>query len=388
MGNGANVKFERSEVLDPPAGASGAASSRYRYSTLFGDRVKWLHPHHLVPSFASADGQAVVYRRRSQVMLTETADNSGVTPPTSFGLGGGVKVRIDEFGYARVVRPARPQQLFDPLNDLADGATEAEREAAHAICEHLNQHVEAIGHPQRWTPSPKVQLVPLVGRPFMEQPPAAPQPPADSKDLRLPSNVVNDYLDARAGWLRRRFAWENTQAAAKERSRRAAAGDHDAMREHLRACLGDILWPMPTLISFSFVGSDELRLDVRVPGMEALPDRAAAITYGNRVAVKPMLPVKRNILHNRHALGLVLRLFGEAFAALPSVTRCTISALQAPAGQQPRYIVSAATERGLWSRLHAENWVTDDAQERALKVLQARYSLTGLGAFLPISPLG
>jgi hypothetical protein len=127
FGGRAKVKFERSEVLNAPVGANEPTSSRYRYSTLFGDRAKWLPPHHLVPSFAGADGQAVVYRRRSQVQA-ENTDNSNIAPPTSFGLGGDVKVRIDEFGYAQVVRPARPQQLFDPLNDLADGATEAERE--------------------------------------------------------------------------------------------------------------------------------------------------------------------------------------------------------------------------------------------------------------------
>ena len=50
--------------------------------------------------------------------------------------------------------------------------------------------------------------------------------------------------------------------------------------------------------------------------LPTLPDREAAIDYGNRVAVRRMSEVIHTKLHNRHALGLVVRLMGETYAAL------------------------------------------------------------------------
>ncbi|MGZ8254541.1 MAG: hypothetical protein ACXWVT_06800, partial [Burkholderiaceae bacterium] len=136
--------------------------------------MRWLPPHRLVPSFASADGQPIIYRRRSQVLLTESSESS-FGPSTSFAIDSNrLRVRIDEYGYARVVRPARAQQRIDPLTHLADGNREIEREAAESVCRHLNRHVEAIGEPHRWTPPPTVQLVPLAARPYSEPPPPPP----------------------------------------------------------------------------------------------------------------------------------------------------------------------------------------------------------------------
>jgi hypothetical protein len=69
---------ERFDVVDSPDVPAELASTRYRHTALFGKRVRWLPPHRLVPSFASADGQCVIYRRRSEVLLTEASDT--VTP--------------------------------------------------------------------------------------------------------------------------------------------------------------------------------------------------------------------------------------------------------------------------------------------------------------------
>jgi len=101
-----------------------------------------------------------------------------------------------------------------------------------------------------------------------------------------------------------------------------------------------------------------------------------------------MRDVRRDLMHRRHSFGLVLRVIGEAFAALPSIRRATVSAFQVPSGQRPRYVISAAAERKAWSLLYAEKWVTDESPERALKVLGARYDVNGLGALLPIEPFG
>lgn len=374
------------------ARAEPAADIAWRYSrqAVFGERVKWLPPHRLVPSFASADGNTAVYRRRSQITLTEDSEQTRFAPhDASIKLGGNeYKVRIDQYGYARLVRPSRSQQHVDPLSNVVDGAADMEREAALAVCKHLNEHVDGIALAHRWTPSPAHQLVPTSIRAFSEPQPEPPRKHVSAQGSgKVRRSEMNEYLDARAAWLARRFAWESGQRALQERAARAVQGDHESMREHLLACLHDVLWPVPTRLGYQLEGTSEARIDVLVPGFDVLPDREAVIAYGNRVSVQRMTEVNRVKLFDRHALGLTLRLLGEVFAALPTVQRATVTALQLPENRPLRYIVSAQVERAAWTHLHASGAVLLDAPEPALTVLKARFNLTGLGAFMPIEPL-
>lgn len=62
----------------------------------------------------------------------------------------------------------------------------------------------------------------------------------------------------------------------------AVKGNLEAMREHLHSCLHDVLWPLPTTISFEFKECTEVRLEFRV---RIMPDREAAMASGNRVSI-------------------------------------------------------------------------------------------------------
>jgi hypothetical protein len=386
----------RAGTVDPRFGSvatqAAPADIAWRYSrrAIFGERAKWLPPYRLVPSFASADGQTAVYRRRSQIVLTDDSDNTHVVHDATVKLDGNeYKVRIDQYGYARLVRPTRSQQHVDPLSNTVDGAADMEREAALAVCKHLNEHVDGIALAHRWTPSPATQLVPTSVRSFSEPQPEPPRKvaPADGKgEAKVRRSAMEDYLDARAGWLARRFAWESGQRALQERGARAAQGDATAMQEHLLNCLNDVLWPVPIKAAYEFRGTSEVRIDVLMPGFDVLPDREAVIAYGNRVSVQRMTEVNKVKLFDRHALGLTLRLLGEVFAALPTVQRATVTALQQPDHRPARYIVSAQVDRKPWSHLYANGGVIADSPEPALAAIKARYNLTGLGAFMAIEP--
>jgi hypothetical protein len=361
---------------------------RYRYTASYGEKVRWLPPYRLIPSFASADGQSAVYRRRSQVVLTSDSEGEAGGQATSFALPDSeMKVRIDQYGYAKLIRPTRSSQHVDPLANLVDGAADMEREAALSVCAHLNEHVEAMAHPQRWIPTPDIQLVPTTVRAFPEPSPEAPKPigQKNGKPVYDP-RAMNDFLDDRAKWLQRRFTWESGQKGMHEHSQRAAQGDPDAMRDHLLTCLKDILWPLPVSVSYEFDDIAAVRMDVQLPLLPALPDREAAIDYGNRVVVRRMSEVIHTKLHNRHALGLVARLMGEVFAALPTVQQVTVSARQQPPDQRPpRYIITARAPRKHWSTLFQRGGATGDASQ-CLQDIESRFNLTGLGAFLPIEP--
>lgn len=370
--------------VESPLATAELVSTRYGHTALFGKRVRWLPPHRLIPSIASADGACVIYRRRSQVLVSESTGTTPLTHPAHLpAAAAGMRARIDEFGFVRVDRPARAQPRG--VHGGHDDIHRVEHDVAQAVCRQMNQHVEAIADAHRYTPPPTVQMVPLALRPYAEPPPA---PPAKRPGTHRTSEQVNAYLDARAAWLKRRFAWENGQRAIRELGERAAAGHPAGMSAHLVSCLQDVLWPVPIFMNYGVLGSEEARIDVRIPTAADLPDREATVGHGQRIAVKPMTPVRQAMQHNRHAFGLVVRLLGEAFAALPTLRRVVVSGYQMPILGQPSYIVSVAAERRVWSMLYTEQWVTSGPPERAMRPLGGRFRLTGLGAFLPIEPFG
>lgn len=383
------VMQQLSSASAEPASTALEVPLRYRHTVTYGDKVRWLPPYRLIPSFASADGQSAVYRRRSQVVLTSDSENDSGGQATSFALPDSeMKVRIDQYGYARLIRPTRSNQHVDPLSNLVDGAADMEREAALAVCAHLNEHVDAMAFPQRWTPTPEMQLVPLSVRPFAEVSPEMPKPIGTKAGKHVyDQQAMTDYLDDRARWTKRKFAWESGQKDLQAHSQRAAQGDVQAMHDHLLTCLKDILWPLPATVSYEFDDVIAVRMDVQLPLLPTLPDREAAIDYGNRVIVRRMSEVIHTKLHNRHALGLMLRLIGETFAALPTVEVMTISGRQQPNDRRPpRYVVTARTDRATWRTLFQRNVATGDAGQ-CLQQIESRVNLTGLGAFLPIEPL-
>jgi hypothetical protein len=354
------VMQQLSSASAEPASTALEVPLRYRHTVTYGDKVRWLPPYRLIPSFASADGQSAVYRRRSQVVLTSDSENESSGQATSFALPDSeMKVRIDQYGYARLIRPTRS-----------------------------TQHVDPLAFPQRWTPTPEMQLVPLSVRPFSEASPEMPKPIGTKAGKHVyDQQAMTDYLDDRARWTKRKFAWESGQKDLQAHSQRAAQGEVQAMHDHLLTCLKDILWPLPATVSYQFDDVTGVRMDVQLPLLPTLPDREAAIDYGNRVAVRRMSEVIHTKLHNRHALGLMLRLMGETFAALPTVEAVTISGRQQPPDRRPpRYVVTARTDRSTWRTLFQRNVATGDAGQ-CLSQIESRVNLTGLGAFLPIEPL-
>ena len=389
------MNFHNFETVQAPMRkaqpAPAPAVLRYSHTGLFGEKVKWLPPYRLAPSFASADGQSIIYRRRSQVVLVGESGETHAGQATSFAIGNGeMRVRIDAHGYARIVRPMRSSQAIDPVSNVVDGAADMEREGALAVCTHLNEHVESLAFPHRWSPSPDQVLLPVAARAFTEPKPRPPKA-SISRDPRVKAAAdpqeLNDYLDTRADWLARRLAWDAAQRSIHQLKDDAASGNVDAMREYLMKCLHDVLWPLPTTISYEFSGPNEVRLEFIVPGLDAIPDREAAMASGNRVEIRRMSELSHIKLHNQHALGLVVRLTGELFAALPTIESVTLSALQIQASNKPqRYIASAQADRAQWSSLHSNGAVTADQAICCLSQLGARCNLTALGAFMAVEP--
>ncbi len=164
-------------------------------------------------------------------MLVGESGETHVGQATSFALGTGeTRVRIDAHGYARIIRPTRSSQAIDPVSNVVDGAADMERDAALAVCSHLNEHVESLAFPHRWTPSPDHVLLPVAARAFSEPQPKPPKA-SISTDPRVKAAAdpqdMNDYLDARAAWLARRLAWDAAQRSIHQLKEQAVSGDLD-----------------------------------------------------------------------------------------------------------------------------------------------------------------
>ena len=81
---------------------------RYGQRAVFGERAKWLPPYRLVPSFASADGKTAVYRRRSQVALTESTDAATAAQQ-------GTTIKMGDGRAARQPPARRPAAVADDV---------------------------------------------------------------------------------------------------------------------------------------------------------------------------------------------------------------------------------------------------------------------------------
>lgn len=124
-----------------------------------------------------------------------------------------------------------------------------------------------------------------------------------------------------------------------------------------------------------------MRLEFVVPGLDIMPDHEAPMASGNRVSIRRMQEVIHVRPHNQRALGLVVRLIGELFAALPTVQPATVSALQPAANGKPtRYIASAHADRSTWSALHIRGAVTADAVTNCPQEMGARFNMTARSA--------
>jgi hypothetical protein len=228
------------------------------------------------------------------VVLTSDAEgDSGAA--TSFALPDSeMKVRIDQYGYAKLVRPVRSNQHVDPLSNLVDGAADMEREAALSVCAHLNEHVEAMAQPQRWTPSPDHQLVPMSVRPFAETSPEMPRPIGEKNGKHVyDPQAMHDTSRPRLD----EAAFVGRLAEELQEHGQRAAGVH-------RGCAGAGLPQGHSVCAASSASTsmtNAVRMDVQLPLLPTLGPEAA-IDYGNRVAVRRMSMIHTK-LHNRHASG-------------------------------------------------------------------------------------
>lgn len=272
-------------------------------------------------------------------------------------------------------------------------------------CDSMNAQVEALGELHHDTPDP-------IHKPRFEP------PPFELDEPRAPTPVVPSLFDRAFDWLlggvrkieqtngvmQGRFEEAHQDWATKHRDyerevtqrrlfvEESIYRDVAAMEEHLTATLQDIEWPRETAMSFDIDEQGRsVSLDVDLPEIEDMPTKLAAVpSRGLKLSVKEMSAARVQKLYAQHVHGIVFRIVGETFAALPTVDEVTVAGYsQRPDKSTGRtrdeYLISVHVVRTDWLAMNFLNLQHIDPAE-ALGRFDLRRNMLKSGALRSIEP--
>lgn len=224
-----------------------------------------------------------------------------------------------------------------------------------------------------------------------------------SKRLAHESKVqfmLGEHDAAKVHWLTRRNEWEEkrrtfemAEAARAEKFPQQIRSDIRLMEDHLEQALESMDWPRETLVSFNlFQEGALLSLDVDLPEIEDMPDRVATLAQSRKkLSIKQKPKTQLQLEYARHIHGILFRLLGACFAALPSLQQIVISGysqrMDPSTGKEAdEYLLSARVSREDFSEVDffaLENVDPIVAIDR----FQPIRKMTKTGLFKAITPL-
>jgi hypothetical protein len=273
-------------------------------------------------------------------------------------------------------------------------------------CADINEQVEAVAQIHLGTPDPSVP--PRFKRQsFKEEPPVEPVPkrlpmlmracqglfPRPGERLAAENEQrAAEYRDLLADYERRRARFEDGQRAEKRLIEEEIYSNPERMADFLEARLGALDWPRETLVSDEVAdGGALVRIDVDLPEIEDMPTQtAAAHTRGFRISKKEMSAAKVRQLYAGHVHGVLFRVIGETFHALPKADRVVASGYSqrpdpATGRERDDYLLSVDASRADWSQIEFSRLREVDPVG-ALQRFQLRRTMTKTGVFRPIEP--
>lgn len=294
-----------------------------------------------------------------------------------------------------------------PASDyLIELAKKQKRDALVSLikqaCDKVNSQVEALGGLHLDTPDSRQK--PTFVAPRFEVPqPLKPTPtPFGFWDKLLSSRKAKvEAANERASdvyafdskrWRQEKEAFDQAVSRRKLLVERLIYQSDDAMEIFLEESLHDIVWPRETTVSLEVhaTGAGVL-LDIDLPEIEDMPTRFATVpARGLKLSVKDLPPTKVKRLYAAHVHGVMFRMVGEAFAALPAVKSVTASGFSQrrdPATAQLRddYLLSVRVERSAWELNDFKHLDALDVVE-ALARFDLRRDMTKAGLLKTVVP--
>ncbi len=269
-------------------------------------------------------------------------------------------------------------------------------------CDEINGQVEALGRLHHETPDARVKPR-FIAPAFGEAEPAQPRPRElgwldkllSSRKRRIEdANRIadEDYRQAMAKWRQAKADFDAQMARRKELVETLIYEDVGAMETFLEESLQDIAWPRETQVAIDIRdGGSRVMLDVDLPELEDMPTKFAAVpARGLKLSVKELGATKVRRLYAEHVHGVMFRLVGEVFAALPKAQTVVASGYSqrrdpATAQMQDDYLLSVRVQRQSWEANDFAHLAAIDVTE-ALARHDLRREMLKSGALKAIVP--
>lgn len=267
-------------------------------------------------------------------------------------------------------------------------------------CGNVNAPIEALSRIHLDTPDPQAPR--YIPAKFDEPEPTEPAPKPISLLDRLlfrrtrieeeNETAAEQYRHDKSEWDALKAQFLNRESKRRIFLERLVLVDVSAMETHLEHTLQDIPWPRETLVSFDIQdGGKTVFLDVDLPELEDMPNRTAVVPAREwKLSVKPMSAGQIQKLYMAHVHGIGFRIIGEAFAALPTVSKVVLSAFSQRASKATgaitdEYLYSVQVTRAQWQSIAFKNLASIDLVE-SLSAFDLRRSMTKTGVFKPVKP--
>lgn len=269
-------------------------------------------------------------------------------------------------------------------------------------CDEINEQTEALGRLHYDTPSP-LAAPRFVVAAFPEPMPLKPTtkalgllgrfvPGRRRKVEEVNRAAYTNHQKAVENWEAEKATFEYQGFERKRLLEYLIYEDVAAMERYLDESLNQIVWPRETLISFDIRDNGSVvALDVDLPEVEEMPNRFATVpSRGLKLSVKELSSTKVQKLYAEHIHGIVFRLVGEVFAALPNVSvvmAAGYSQRRNPATAQLRddYLISVRATRQKWSVMDFSHLESLDVTE-ALSQFDLQRDMSKAGLLKSIMP--
>jgi hypothetical protein len=270
-------------------------------------------------------------------------------------------------------------------------------------CDYWNKGIDDVIGIHLKTPKPEAQPHRAVRTAFETPRPSQPVPLPITFLARMfrgkRERIERLNAEALAQYVKDIATWEDACAVHDKREEArltlfdmAAVVAPGEVQDYLCDVLERVEWPRETSLSLEVdQTATEVSIDVDLPEIEDMPDKAATIAArGLKLNIKDRPPVQRRREYMAHVHGVIFRIVGETFAALPRIQLVTASGFSQRADRTTghvgdEYLLSVRVSRSLWLALNFSEISHLDVAA-CLGSFDIRRNMTSTGVFRPIEP--
>lgn len=209
---------------------------------------------------------------------------------------------------------------------------------------------------------------------------------------RANSEAIAEYSRELEKWTSRRALHDQSEISRLRFFDPDFCPDSDLAQGYLSEVLGRIDWPRETTVSLEVNDScTAVLIDVDLPEIEDMPDKIAAVAArGAKINVKDRPVVQRRKEYMTHIHGVIFRVVGEVFVALPHVQQIVASGYSQRLGRgteeiDDEYLLSVRIGRVEWAEIDFTKLAELDLQS-CFASFDLKRTMTTTGVFKPIDP--